>query len=52
MNIKESRLPETVQIFINMWKGHISYLNYEENRILAEFRDALLPKLMSGEIEV
>ena len=52
VNIKESRLPETVQIFINMWKGHISYLNYEENRILAEFRDALLPKLMSGEIEV
>ena len=24
----------------------------EENRILAEFRDALLPELMSGRIEV
>lgn len=28
------------------------YWNDEENRLLAEFRDALLPKLMSGEIEL
>lgn len=38
--------------FLNHWKQMIIYLNNEENRILAEFRDALLPKLMSGEIEV
>ena len=30
----------------------IIYLNNEENRLLAEFRDALLPELMSGKIEV
>jgi hypothetical protein len=28
------------------------YLNNEENRVLAEFRDALLNDLMSGKIEV
>ena len=30
----------------------IMYLNNEENRALAEFRDALLHDLMSGKIEV
>ena len=30
----------------------IMYLNNEENRYLAEFRDALLPELMSGRIKV
>ena len=30
----------------------VMFLNNEENRLLAELRDALLPKLMSGEIEV
>ena len=30
----------------------IMYLNNEENRYLAEFRDALLPELMSGKIDV
>jgi hypothetical protein len=34
-----------------MWKQHIMYLNNEENKVLAEFRDALLPDLMSGKIE-
>lgn len=34
------------------WKQMIMYLNNEENRYLAEFRDALLPELMSGRIEV
>ena len=29
----------------------IMYLNNEENRYLAEFRDAILPELMSGKIE-
>jgi hypothetical protein len=35
-----------------MWKQRIMQLNNEENRILAEFRDALLPELMSGRLEV
>ena len=38
--------------FLNHWKQMIMYLNNEENRYLAEFRDALLPELMSGRIEV
>lgn len=38
--------------FLNHWKQMIIYLNNEENRYLAEFRDALLPELMSGKINV
>lgn len=38
--------------FLNHWKQMIIYLNTEENRLLAEFRDALLPELMSGKIDV
>ena len=38
--------------FLNHWKQMIIFLNEEENRYLAEFRDALLPKLMNGEISV
>ena len=34
------------------WKQHIYFLNQEENRYLAEMRDALLPDLMSGKIEL
>lgn len=37
---------------LQMWKQHIMYLNNEENRYLAELRDALLPDLMSGKIEL
>lgn len=36
--------------FLNHWNQMIMYLNNEENRYLAEFRDALLPELMSGKI--
>lgn len=38
--------------FLSHWKQMIMYLNNEENRYLAEFRDALLSDLMSGKIEV
>ena len=38
--------------FLSHWKQMIMYLNNEENRYLAEFRDALLPDLLSGKIEV
>lgn len=37
---------------LQMWKQHIMYLNGAENRYLAELRDALLPDLMSGKIEL
>lgn len=48
----DGKIPELILLFINMWKSHIMYLNNEENRILAEFRDQLLPKLMNGEIDL
>ena len=38
--------------FLNHWRQMIIYLNNEENRLLAEFRDALLPELMSGKIRL
>lgn len=47
----KDKVPEILLIFLNMWKQHIMYLNNEENKVLAEFRDALLPDLMSGKIE-
>lgn len=37
---------------LQFWKQHIMYLNEQENIILAEYRDAILPELMSGKIEV
>ncbi len=41
-----------IAIFMPMWKQHIFYLNQEENRLLAELRDAMLPELMSGKLEL
>lgn len=38
--------------FLNHWKQMIIYLNNEENRLLAELRDAMIPKLMSGEMKI
>lgn len=37
---------------LQMYKQHIIYLNNQENRYLAELRDALLPDLMSGKLSV
>lgn len=45
-------LPEVISIFLAMYKQMMMSLNNEENRILAEYRDALIPDLMSGKIEV
>lgn len=41
-----------INFFLPMWKQHIFYLNQEENRLLAELRDAVLPELMSGKLSV
>lgn len=51
-NRSKDKFPEILSLFLQMWKQHIMYLNNEENRLLAEFRDALLPELMSGKIEL
>lgn len=37
---------------LQMWKQHIMFLNDEENRLLIEMRDALLPELMNGKISL
>lgn len=51
-NKDKEKLSEMIPMFLMMWKQHIIYLNNEQNRYLAELRDALLPKFMSGEIRV
>lgn len=45
-------LSSLVNFFLPMWKQHIFYLNQEENRLLAELRDAMLPELISGKLVV
>lgn len=45
-------LSSLVNFFLPMWKQHMFYLNQEENRLLAELRDAMLPELMSGKLVV
>ena len=39
-------------LMLPVWTQHIFYLNTEENRLLAELRDKLLPLLMSGQINI
>lgn len=51
-NNSKDILSSILVMILNTWKQHIYYLNNEENRYLAELRDALLPELMSGKIEL
>ena len=50
-NSKEFLSDILIMIF-NQWKLRIHYLNDKENLYLAEMRDALLPDLMSGKIDL
>mgnify|MGYP002678101446 CR=1 FL=1 len=43
-------LSSIFSILIPMWKQHVFYLNQQENILLSELRDAMLPDLMSGKI--
>lgn len=45
-------LSSLINFFLPMWKQHIFYLNREENRLLIELRDAMLPELMNGALNV
>lgn len=45
-------LSSLINFFLPMWKQHVFYLNQEENRLLAELRDAMLPDLMSGKLVI
>ena len=51
-NKDKAQLSSILIMVMQTWKQHIYYLNQEENRYLAELRDALLPDLMSGKIEL
>lgn len=51
-NNSKDILSSILMMILNTWKQHIYYLNNEENRYLAELRDALLPDLMSGKINL
>lgn len=51
-NTDKEILSSIMPFFMNMYKQHIYYLNNEENRLLAELRDAMLPYLMNGCIEL
>lgn len=50
-NSKES-ISFLMPIMFQSWKQHVMFMNAEENRYLTELRDALLPDLMSGKVEV
>jgi type I restriction-modification system DNA methylase subunit len=51
-NVSKESISSIFEIFLPMWRQHMFYLNTLENKYLAELRDALLPDLMSGKIEV
>ena len=51
-NNSKDILSSVLVMILNTWKQHIYYLNNEENRYLTELRDALLPDLMSGKINL
>lgn len=51
-NNSKDILSSVLMMILSTWKQHICYLNQEENRYLAELRDAMLPDLMSGKIEI
>lgn len=51
-NNSKEKLSSILRMILSSWKQHIFYLNEEENRYLAELRDALLPEIMSGKLDV
>ena len=51
-NTDKEILSSIMYIFIPIYKQHLMYLNNEENRLLAELRDAMLPLLMNGKLEL
>lgn len=51
-NNSKDTVSSIFMLIFNAWKQHIYYLNTEENRYLAELRDAVLPELMSGKVTV
>ena len=51
-NMSKESVSSLFAIFMPMFKQHIYYLNNRENELLNELRDAILPELMNGKIDV
>lgn len=51
-NKNKNEISTVLIMTLSMWKQHIFYLNQKENEYLAELMDAILPKLMSGELQI
>lgn len=45
-------LPDIFNHFLAIWKNQIALLNTMQNQYLSELRDALLPDLMSGKMQI
>ena len=45
-------LPDIFLQFFAVWKNQIALLNRMQNQYLAELRDAILPELISGKIDL
>lgn len=48
-NNNSETVSSILMMILSTWKQHLYFLNERENIYLAELRDAILPKLMSGE---
>lgn len=51
-NTSKTEISPIIAMIFETYKRHIYFLNKEESRYLAEMRDALIPDLMSGKIEI
>lgn len=51
-NNSKDILSSVLIMILNTWKQHIYYLNNEENRYLAELRDALLHDFICGKVDL
>lgn len=51
-NKHKDKVSTILMSILQMWRQHIMYLNTEENRYLAELRDALIPDLMTGKKDI
>lgn len=51
-NKSKTEISSVLMMILNTWKQHVYYLNAQENVYLAELRDVMLYKLMSGEVEI
>ena len=51
-NKSNDGVSEILTMILQQWRSHMMYLNNRENILLMEFRDALLPDLMNGRVDL